>query len=237
MRIYSRPAKSLLRRARNRGWFVIFMIVATLWASRGFRLSNQALDDVERDAKKMFDVRYVRHSLNKKRGANGAESLARIAIRKKEDNDVELGMRSAGRNYRNDTKLLEQDVQRIVQKHPGCQGKEELVSILVQGGSAITDHRCQGLPLWKTVTELYGERPFVYGLDTCESYRKSLSPAINNGSQIRPMPRVAGLYHSNTNLMTSSFAQVFGKLNSTFQRHDPYDVAVRAIVLRLLPRK
>eukprot|EP00980_Cylindrotheca_fusiformis_P009702 scaffold2143_cov125-Cylindrotheca_fusiformis.AAC.4 len=50
------------------------------------------------------------------------------------------------------------------------------------------------LPTWSEVTELYGDKPVIYGLDTCERFRTHSDPADH-------FVGTAGTFNSGTNLM------------------------------------
>ena len=59
------------------------------------------------------------------------------------------------------------------QKLNPCMGKEKLVEVLQHAGISRRDAEghCDKLPQWRFLTRLYGERPVILGLDTCQSYR------------------------------------------------------------------
>ena len=91
--------------------------------------------------------------------------------------------------------FLEQDVL----LRPECQGKERLLAILHSAGKhELTVADCDMLPTWQQVIDLYGDKPIIYGLDTCQTYRDKL-----NGRD--PDPRVAGLFNTGTNALAESF--------------------------------
>lgn len=115
--------------------------------------------------------------------------------------------------------------------HRDCLGKEALLEILLSssggggGGSAgvrLSADLCRQLPLPERIGDVYGEGPVVVGLETCPSYRRILSGA-------RPMPRVAGMYHSGTNLVIRTMQRHFGRVSN--ETLDPdgamYEVPVR----------
>jgi hypothetical protein len=75
---------------------------------------------------------------------------------------------------------------------------EPLLNILRQGGYAedVFDTKTlAGLPKWSTILKAYGP-PKIIGLDTCERYRNSVTPASRNLG-------VAGTFNSGTNLLHS----------------------------------
>ena len=74
-----------------------------------------------------------------------------------------------------------------------CSGKETLVKILQNVNITVDNDLCRQLPAWKTIVNLYGDKPIVVGMETCEAYRRQSSK--------NPKPRVAGLYNSGTNAL------------------------------------
>lgn len=83
-----------------------------------------------------------------------------------------------------------------------CRGKEAYLRLIMRATDGLSKYRnvthlCQELPLVTKVHTMYGSRPIVYGLDTCQAYRHRLMQHNNQP----PMPRVAGLYNTGTNLL------------------------------------
>ena len=56
-------------------------------------------------------------------------------------------------------------------------GREPIMEILREAGISDFDPATVAkLPTWDEVEALYGKGPVVYGLDTCEAFRKSIPP-------------------------------------------------------------
>ncbi|GKY92160.1 hypothetical protein MPSEU_000187300 [Mayamaea pseudoterrestris] len=90
----------------------------------------------------------------------------------------------------------------LIFRHPNCKGKERLLEILQNNGyDEFTANTCEILPTWKEVTELYGEEPVVYGLDSCERYRYQISAEANGGTAHAPAPRATGLCNAGTDML------------------------------------
>jgi hypothetical protein len=88
-----------------------------------------------------------------------------------------------------------------------CRGKERLLQILLRAGKPdLSVKDCDSLPTWKEVTDLYGTLPVVYGLDTCEDYRRILKENSNATHQLAPDIRVAGLFNTGTNALETLFS-------------------------------
>lgn len=84
--------------------------------------------------------------------------------------------------------------------HNECQGKERFLALMY---SAMPDdevsinqtaEKCSAFPRWSETARLYGDRPIVTGMETCEVYRKILQGR-------RPLIRWAGLQNSGTNAL------------------------------------
>jgi hypothetical protein len=107
----------------------------------------------------------------------------------------------------------------MLQANPTCHGKEELLSILYAAKSTgsspaasssppsdvfrFLQDSCSKLAPWKQVTDLYGSKPIVVGMETCTTYRRSIllsqkGGASSTSSISSPRVRVAGLYNSGT---------------------------------------
>ncbi|KAL9184105.1 hypothetical protein ACHAXT_002191 [Thalassiosira profunda] len=75
---------------------------------------------------------------------------------------------------------------------------ERIAKILTSAGveadeDFIADYAEQ-LPTWDDVVALYGEKPIIYGLETCEPYRESVPPEDR-------MVGPAGIFNTGTNLL------------------------------------
>ena len=88
----------------------------------------------------------------------------------------------------------------------GCAGKEKTLEIL-QKANIHRSANCHRLPTWKSVSDLYGDEPVIYGLETCETYRELLKQ--QEAIKINPRPRVAGLQNSGTNALAELFKDNF----------------------------
>ena len=105
---------------------------------------------------------------------------------------------------------LDPRINDLVAKYPSCQGKQAFLNIVLKAidyeldtnDAKAVSELCQKLPLEDDVAERYGPKPIVLGLETCPAYRKSLQ--TNGKATIEPMPRVAGLYHTGTNMLTQA---------------------------------
>ena len=71
---------------------------------------------------------------------------------------------------------------------------EKLVNILHSAGVSIDKELADQLPTWNDVVSLYGDKPIVYGLETCEPYRRMVKP---ENRMIGP----AGMFNTGTNLL------------------------------------
>jgi hypothetical protein len=72
-------------------------------------------------------------------------------------------------------------------------GREELLAILRDAGvDDIDAESIAKLPTWKQVTALYGDKPVVYGLDTCQRFRDTIP---KDDASIG----TAGLFNTGTN--------------------------------------
>jgi hypothetical protein len=112
----------------------------------------------------------------------------------------------------NDT--ISQEVANIVLKFPTCKGKERAVEALISSGRTITEEICHQLPSIEQVRDMYGPGPIVYGLETCQAYRDLLqSEGLKQGLSLQPMPKVAGLHNSGTNLLAATMHLNFGELS------------------------
>jgi len=71
---------------------------------------------------------------------------------------------------------------------------EHIVSILHAASVEIDKELAEQLPTWDDVVSLYGEKPIISGLETCEPYRQAVKPADR---MIGP----AGMFNTGTNLL------------------------------------
>ena len=109
-----------------------------------------------------------------------------------------------------------------------CHGKEHLFKIVQLAGGADLSNDvtrrivCDKMPLWSAVTKLYGDKPRIIGLDTCQRYRDLLAEAnkTSSGVPIFAMPRVAGLHNSGTNALADTFFDNF-VANPTIRSQNP----------------
>ncbi|GKZ00372.1 hypothetical protein MPSEU_000990200 [Mayamaea pseudoterrestris] len=92
-----------------------------------------------------------------------------------------------------------------------CHDKEHLLKIVESTGIRLVNNTtrriiCEMMPTWTQVTSLYGNKPRILGLDTCQKYRNMLAQAnVSSLVPIYSMPRVAGLHNSGTNALADTF--------------------------------
>jgi hypothetical protein len=111
--------------------------------------------------------------------------------------------------------------------HAECRGKALLLEILLSspgsGGSVhlLSADLCRQLPSHNRIVDVYGEGPVVVGLDTCSEYRQIVSG-------VQPMPRVAGMYHSGTNVVIRTLQRHLGRVDNATSDPDGamYEVPV-----------
>lgn len=109
-------------------------------------------------------------------------------------------------SYTDDTerdKRVKEAVDENIRRFPlACQGKESILEILHSGIStvSVTEEVCLRLPFPGQVEELYGKKPVVYGMETCQAYRDMLTSAGNKPALVR----VAGLFKTGTNAFAKS---------------------------------
>lgn len=60
--------------------------------------------------------------------------------------------------------------------------------------TSIDEETTKQLPTWEAITSMYGDKPVIHGLETCEHYRRMVKPKDRT---IGP----AGLFNTGTNLM------------------------------------
>jgi hypothetical protein len=69
---------------------------------------------------------------------------------------------------------------------------------------------CQKLPTQSEVSHLYGADPVVYGMETCEQFRRNVQQVRKEAADSEralPTVRVAGLFNTGTNAMAVSLAR------------------------------
>ena len=120
-----------------------------------------------------------------------------------------------------------------------CAGKAELLAILQEANVTTAFHSspdneelCHRLPTWKSVTDLYGEKPIIIGLETCQQYKSIINKQgdmhsidFESGSH-PPAPRIGGLYNTGTNALAWYFLENIediGKKDLLGQLH-PYEL-------------
>ena len=115
-----------------------------------------------------------------------------------------------------------------------CHGKEPLVQLLLDANISYARDLCDQLPLWESVTELYGDKPILYGLETCGAYRNGLEHDgsdsggggdVDSGT-ISPRPRIAGMFNTGTNALAQIFLRNLGPSGEQGRKewYFPYDV-------------
>jgi hypothetical protein len=81
------------------------------------------------------------------------------------------------------------------------QDKGPILNLLTEAGidlDGLEQTVIDSLPLWSTVVKLYGDKPLIVGLDTCEAFRSKGDPAEH-------FLGVAGTFNTGTNLMAELF--------------------------------
>jgi hypothetical protein len=81
------------------------------------------------------------------------------------------------------------------------QDKGPILLLLKEAGIDLDDLEqtvIDSLPLWSTVVKLYGDKPRIVGLDTCEAFQATGDPADH-------FLGVAGTFNTGTNLMSELF--------------------------------
>ena len=80
---------------------------------------------------------------------------------------------------------------------------ENIVKILHSASVEIDKELAEQLPTWDDVVSLYGDRPIIHGLETCEPYRQAVTPENR-------MTGPAGMFNTGTNLVSfPCFADLF----------------------------
>ena len=104
-----------------------------------------------------------------------------------------------------ESSTADNQITRLVSQYVTCHGKEHLLRILQRAGKEVTLKDCQMLPPWEEITDLYGEKPVVLGLETCGQFRSNLARLHETGGVLFPFVRVAGLFNTGTNALAQSF--------------------------------
>ena len=73
-------------------------------------------------------------------------------------------------------------------------GKEEIVEILFQSGENVTIDLVEKMPPYQNFTSVFGAKPKIIGLETCEAYQRDVSP-------LDAIVGPAGHYNTGTNLL------------------------------------
>jgi hypothetical protein len=75
-------------------------------------------------------------------------------------------------------------------------GKEEIYKILLKSGVNVTDELLERMPKIEDFTSMYGSSPKIVGLETCETFRNTVSP-------LDAIVGPAGVFNSGTNLVST----------------------------------
>ena len=71
---------------------------------------------------------------------------------------------------------------------------DHIVKILTAADVEIDEVLAEQLPTWDDITSMYGEKPVIHGLDTCQTYRDTVKP---ENRMLGP----AGMFNTGTNLL------------------------------------
>jgi len=87
-----------------------------------------------------------------------------------------------------------------------------IVEILLNANISINQDLLENLPSWTDVVSMYGNRPKIIGIETCQEFRRTVPL---NQSLIGP----AGMFNTGTNLLAEllNINCVLKRFNSTFQ--------------------
>lgn len=216
-------------------WLRLIIFFSSILAILWVKISMTQLDMQLKEE----DSHYKWSSLirSPKVGANGQSETDEqagntIFYRSSELEKDNSSLQSPSKNSTHESQL---QLSSRISREPLCQGKESFAQMVLSAAdyslskNAPVDLRelCKQLPMEKQVVDLYGPEPVILGLDTCEAYRKLLQPGNNGGKSVKPMPRVAGLYHTGTNALARSFHLNIEKLPPYSSVYSPYDVPVR----------
>ena len=81
-----------------------------------------------------------------------------------------------------------------IQQQNKPQIDERIAAILQAANIEVDDETVLQLPSWDDAVSLYGEKPIIYGLDTCEKYRQTVKPEDR-------MLGPSGIFNTGTNLL------------------------------------
>jgi hypothetical protein len=71
---------------------------------------------------------------------------------------------------------------------------DHIVKILTAANVEIDEELAEQLPTWDDIVSMYGDKPIVYGLETCQTYRDTVKPEDR-------MLGPAGMFNTGTNLL------------------------------------
>lgn len=71
---------------------------------------------------------------------------------------------------------------------------EHVVKILTAANVEIDEELAEQLPTWNDIVSMYGDKPIIHGLETCEAYRDTVKPE-------KRMLGPAGMFNTGTNLL------------------------------------
>ena len=71
---------------------------------------------------------------------------------------------------------------------------EHIVKILTAANVEIDEELAEQLPTWNDIVSMYGDKPVIHGLETCEAYRDTVKPE-------KRMLGPAGMFNTGTNLL------------------------------------
>lgn len=81
--------------------------------------------------------------------------------------------------------------------------KGPILKILSQAGIEVTDldvATLKALPTWSQIQRLFGDRPRILGLETCQAFRESVDPSVKFFG-------IAGTFNTGTNLLSELMTQ------------------------------
>ena len=71
---------------------------------------------------------------------------------------------------------------------------DHIVKILTAANVEIDEELAEQLPTWDDIVSMYGDKPIIHGLDTCQTYRDTVKPEAR-------MLGPAGMFNTGTNLL------------------------------------
>lgn len=71
---------------------------------------------------------------------------------------------------------------------------EHIVKILTAANIQLDEELASQLPTWNDIVSMYGDKPIIYGLETCQTYRDTVVPEDR-------MLGPAGIFNTGTNLL------------------------------------